>query len=118
MVPYLPKHWQKREENNYKECGEIMIAHYGYKDGSGDWFIIIDTDKCDGCGKCVEACPNGVLQVGPDEADPLRDEPVASVTDTERKKLKYTCAPCKFTSGARQLPCVLACEAGAISHSW
>ena len=31
-----------------------MIANYGYKDGSGDWFISIDTDRCNGCGKC---CP-------------------------------------------------------------
>ena len=31
-----------------------MIANYGFKDGSGDWFIVIDTDKCNGCGKCVD----------------------------------------------------------------
>ena len=27
-----------------------MLANYGYKDASGDFFITIDTDKCDGCG--------------------------------------------------------------------
>jgi NAD-dependent dihydropyrimidine dehydrogenase PreA subunit len=32
-------------------------AHYGYKDGSGDYFIIIDTDKCNGCGICEHECP-------------------------------------------------------------
>lgn len=37
-----------------------MIANYGYKDGSGDYFIAIDTDKCDGCGKYVEACPANI----------------------------------------------------------
>ncbi len=72
-----------------------MIANYGYKDGSGDYFIAIDTDKCNGCNDCVSACPYGVMDVGPDENDPLSDEEVAFVTEAERKKIKYTCAPCK-----------------------
>ena len=95
-----------------------MLANYGYKDGSGEFFITIDTDKCNGCGDCVQACPYGVLEVRPDDSDPLRDEPVAAVTEAERKKIKYTCAPCKPVSGERKLPCVLACEPAAISHSW
>lgn len=95
-----------------------IIANYGYKDGSGEYFISIDTDKCDGCGKCEKACPYGVMVVGEDENDPLREEPVAKVSEAERKKIKYTCGPCKPTIGPRHLPCVEACEPGAISHSW
>ena len=95
-----------------------MIANYGYKDGSGDYFIAIDTDKCDGCGDCISACPNGVFIVGEDANDPLRDEPVAMISEDQRKKLKYTCAPCKPTSGPRELPCQVACAPGAITHSW
>lgn len=95
-----------------------MLANYGYKDGSGEYFITIDTDRCDGCGACVEACPQGVLEVGPDDADPLRDEPVAKVTEEHRKKIKYSCAPCKPVSGVRELPCMLACAPIAIAHSW
>jgi hypothetical protein len=30
-----------------------MIANYGYKDGSGEFFISIDTDCCDGCGRLL-----------------------------------------------------------------
>jgi ferredoxin len=96
-----------------------MIANYGYKDASGDFFITIDTDRCDGCGDCVGACPAEVLQVvDEDPNDPFRDEPVAMVVAEKKKKLKYECGPCKPASDSPPLPCVKACEAGAISHSW
>jgi Fe-S-cluster-containing hydrogenase component 2 len=95
-----------------------MIANYGYKDGSGDYFIAINTDKCNGCGDCVPVCPGNVLAVGPDPHDPLRDEPVAFVTEAERKKLKYTCAACKPDHDRPPLPCVAACKPVALAHSW
>ena len=97
-----------------------MKANYGYKDGSGEFFITIDTDLCDGCGECVTACPAGVMLVGEDENDPLNDEEVAKVSDQERKKLKYTCqnAGCKPSGQSGAERCVLACRPGAISHSW
>ena len=95
-----------------------MIANYGYKDGSGDFFISIDTDKCDGCGDCISACPYGVFEVGEDPNDPFREEPVAMVNDEQRKKLKYTCGPCKPVSDRPPLPCVAACTPRAIAHSW
>jgi len=40
-----------------------MEVHYGYSDGSGEYFIVIDMDKCDGCGECVMACLESVLEV-------------------------------------------------------
>ena len=108
-----------------------MIANYGYKDGSGEYFISIDTDKCNGCEKCLEACPQNVFETGSDDADPFREELVAKVGEANRKKLRYTCAPCKqyltTLSGVKteesdkeiaKLPCVVACETGAIGHSW
>lgn len=90
----------------------------GYKDGSGDFFIQIDTDKCDGCGECVSACPSNVLKVvDEDPNDPLRDEPVVIVAADKKKKIKYECGPCK-PSSRLPLPCVEACPVKAISHSW
>lgn len=41
-----------------------MLANYGYKDGSGKFFITIDTNKCNGCADSVSACPASVLEVG------------------------------------------------------
>ena len=41
-----------------------MIANYGYKDGSGDYYISIDTDKCIDCSAgraCLTACPKEIL---------------------------------------------------------
>ena len=96
-----------------------MLANYGYKDASGDFFITIDTGQCDGCGNCVTACPMGVfLLEDEDPNDPLRDEPVALVAEKKKKKLKYECGGCKPLSHSPPLPCVEACKSGAISHSW
>jgi NAD-dependent dihydropyrimidine dehydrogenase PreA subunit len=95
-----------------------MLANYGYKDGSGDYFITIDTDKCDGCGQCVPACPFGVLEVGEDENDPFREGPVAKVSEFHRKKIKYSCAPCKPVKKRKPLPCMHVCIPDAITHSW
>ena len=95
-----------------------MIANYGYKDGSGEYFIILDTDKCDGCGKCVEACPYGVLEVIENEYDPLAEGDIVAVTQEHRKKIKYSCMPCKPVTGRTTEPCVAACPQDALSHSW
>jgi Fe-S-cluster-containing hydrogenase component 2 len=93
-----------------------MKANYGYMDGSGEFFITIDTDHCIECSHhgCVDACPVGVFEIIVDDYD---DE-VAAIKEDERKKLKYDCAPCKPVSGREPLPCVVACTPGAISHSW
>lgn len=96
-----------------------MIAHFGYKDGSGEYFISLDTDKCDGCGDCLPACPAGVFEVrDEDPYDPFREIPVAAVKESERKKINYTCSSCKPVSDRSPLPCVVACKKGAIGHSW
>jgi Fe-S-cluster-containing hydrogenase component 2 len=95
-----------------------MIANFGYKDGSGEFFITIDTDKCNGCGDCVPVCPANVLEIGDNEYDPLADDQMAVVKEEHRKKIKYSCAPCKSANNKGKEPCITVCEQKAIMHSW
>jgi ferredoxin len=92
-----------------------LITHYGYTDGSGEYYIVIDADKCNGCGKCVSKCPMGVLQLETMLID-LDDKTVASVKEDQHRNLRYTCAECKPESGIT--PCTIACEQKAIKTSW
>ena len=94
-----------------------MIANYGYKDGSGDYYITIDTDKCISCPvdrACTRACPKGMFEIMTDDYD---DE-VAAVRQANRRTLAYDCSGCKPSGGYKALPCTDACTAGAIRHSW
>jgi len=89
--------------------------HYGYSDGSGEYYIRIDSDKCNGCGNCVKKCPQSALQTETVFID-IEDKNVASVTENHRKKIKYTCASCKPEQN--KTPCVLACKSEAINCIW
>jgi Fe-S-cluster-containing hydrogenase component 2 len=91
-------------------------ANYGYMDGSGEFFITIDTDLCIDCSdrSCVDACPASLFEIIVDDYD---DE-VAAIKQEHRKKVKYDCGTCKPVSDRPPLPCVEACTPGAITHSW
>jgi len=94
-----------------------MKANYGYKDGSGEYFITIDTDKCNSCEECIKVCPAGVLIMIPNDFD-LEAEDMPAVSEKERWKIKYTCAPCKPVDKESTPPCIEACKEDAIEHSW
>lgn len=89
-------------------------ANYGFADGSGDYWITIDSGSCNGCEKCVSVCPEKVFEVVPDDYDDM----VARVRDDVVKKLKYVCTICKPASGEAHLLCQEACPGKAIKHSW
>jgi Fe-S-cluster-containing hydrogenase component 2 len=88
-----------------------MIIHFGYSDGSGDYYLTVDTDKCNGCSLCVQKCPQQALQIETMQID-LEDKPVAILKEENRKKIKYTCAACKPRTGST--PCSSACKTKAI----
>lgn len=93
-----------------------MIANYGYRDGSGEYYITIDTTRCVGCrGRwCVDACPERLFEI---EADDYDDE-VAVIALAGRRLLREKCSACKPSGGYRELPCTSACRPGAVSHGW
>ena len=93
-----------------------MKANYGYLDGSGEFFITIDTDLCIECKDhgCVDACPEGIFEIIEDDYD----DRVAAVREDQRKKVKYACTACKPVGDRPPLPCVTACKPGALTHSW
>jgi len=92
-----------------------MITHYGYIDGSGEYYISIDAEKCNGCCKCIKECPQQALELGSVMVD-LEEKLVATVAENHRRKIKYTCSPCKPESG--KAPCVVACDQNAITCTW
>ncbi len=92
-----------------------IITYYGYCDGSGEYYVVIDADKCNGCGKCVEACPQKALLMESQLID-LEDKNVAAVAEEHRKRIRYTCQPCNPPS--ERAPCVVACSQGAIKCVW
>ena len=85
-----------------------MITNYGFQDGSGGWYVTSDTDKCNGCGTCIDACPAHALEIAENEYNPFGEEQAARVIEDERKKIKYSCAPCKPGYGPTPTPCVAA----------
>jgi hypothetical protein len=97
-----------------------MIANYGYEDGSGFYYITIDGDICAKCDhhRCLAACPQSVYAVEMDDYDDF----VAVVAEGARKRLRELCSSCKGQNGGagtqRKLPCMSACSAGALQHSW
>ena len=91
-----------------------MIANYGYSDGTGEYYITIDTGRCDGCGDCVAACPESLLELAEDDYG----KTVAVVKEELRAKLGYLCPGLDAVCGKKEVNCHTACKAEAIRHSW
>lgn len=90
-----------------------MLANYGYEDGSGHYYIKIDTDKCAECSdkSCITACPEKLFAT---ELNDFDDE-VVLIREAVRHTLGTDCANCK---ASKPEPCLKACAAGAITLSW
>lgn len=51
--------------------------------------LTFDTNRCKGCGLCVDACPKGLLAIAKDKINQKGHHP-AEITDPEK------CAGCAF----------------------
>lgn len=91
-----------------------ITVQYGYSDGTGDYFITIDTERCDGCTDCIKACPAGIFVVANDDGG----QPKAKVKEEVRKKLSFLCPGFKSCSSTNEVNCHRVCQKDAISHSW
>ena len=100
--------------SNAKKVTKV-ITYYGYIDGSGEYYIVIDTEKCSSCGDCIQKCPQDALKMETLFID-LEDKLVAAVTEEHRKKIRYTCSLCKPENG--NVSCVQACSQNAIKCIW
>ena len=91
-----------------------MIANYGYEDGSGHYYIKIDTSKCAECSDkgCISNCPEKLFVT---ELDDFDDE-VVLIREDARNTLQTNCAQCKCST-EKEL-CAAACTANAIGFSW
>jgi Fe-S-cluster-containing hydrogenase component 2 len=94
-----------------------MLAHYGFEDGTGVFYISIDTGKCSHCMEkgCADGCPGGLFEFERDDDD----SDVAIIKAKERNVLNIVCAECKpLDKRPALLPCQTACGLEAITHSW
>jgi predicted CoA-substrate-specific enzyme activase len=97
-----------------KSKRETMKISYGYSDGTGEYYIIVDTGKCDGCGKCAQVCPASILEIKRDS----QGQPLAMVKESVRKKIHLTCPGYKVCSADHSVNCRSVCTGQAISLSW
>ena len=96
--------------------GEIspMKVQYGYSDGTGEYFITIDYNLCDGCGECAARCPAGIFTMEKDGVS----QPKATVKEENRKKLGVLCPGVAACPLGEEANCQGICRAKAIKHSW
>jgi predicted CoA-substrate-specific enzyme activase len=102
------------EERCNTDGPQDMKVHYGYTDGTGDYFITIDSGQCDGCGYCVEACPAGILIVAREDGSQLK----AELKEEARKNLAFLCPGFLSCSRMHKVNCHSVCSKDAISHTW
>ena len=97
-----------------KETREEAKIQYGYNDGTGDYFITIDLGRCDGCGKCVSACPADIFRVVQEDGR----KPKAKVAETARKRLSMLCPGNNACCTTNKDNCQSVCQHEALSLTW
>ena len=103
-----------RERYLGKESKEDGKRQYGYNDGTGDYYITIDLERCDGCGECVSACPEDIFEVVAEDGR----QPIARVVEAARKRLSIVCPGYSSCSSRHLINCQSACPSDAISLTW
>ncbi len=103
-----------REKYTGRETGGNGKTQYGYNDATGDYFITIDSGKCDGCGECATACPSGIFEIITENGQ----QPKAVVKESVRKKLSIICPGYDSCNGKVRTNCQKTCPNDAVILSW
>jgi molybdopterin-containing oxidoreductase family iron-sulfur binding subunit len=83
-----------------------------------DGIVIIDQDKCQGSGDCIEACPYGAIRINPVEGYFGTPQPFEENPDQFRRQIPGKASKCtlcnhRIDQGERPV-CVDACRSGAL----
>lgn len=93
---------------------EEMKISYGYSDATGDYFITIDSGRCDGCGECVSVCPSAVFEIAPSDNGQSRARVKADLS----KRLSLVCPGRQLCHKRLEMTCHQVCPQDAINHTW
>jgi predicted CoA-substrate-specific enzyme activase len=96
-----------------QENREDFKINYGYTDATGNYFIVVDNALCDGCGKCVSACPARIFEI--DREDGRQR---VRVTENARKRLSILCPGSKNCPAGSSVNCSAVCASRAINLTW
>ncbi len=94
-----------------------MMAYFGYQDGSGSYYIKINTKHCLQCKTkaCVAACPRSLIETAVND---FGGEAV-QIKESKKRLLQAECDHCKLANPSNDsLPCHQACPFNAIEHTW
>ncbi len=94
-----------------------MIAYYGFEDGSGSYYIKVDTNQCQRCTDkpCINACANMLFE----KAESDFDGEVVEIPKHKQRMVQSACENCKLVAHSNDtLPCHKACPYRAIEHTW
>ncbi len=97
-----------------QEAKTHLRVQYGYNDATGDYYITVDSSKCNGCGKCVAACPAHLLEMTQENGR----GPVVKVTESARKRLSILCPGCDACIKEHKENCKSVCSSNALSLTW
>ena len=62
-----------REQQKRKLCVECLMPKKKLEE-TMSWTVTVDTDKCTGCGECVDVCPVEVYELQDGKSTPVNEE--------------------------------------------
>ena len=103
QFPDVRRYYIKRACNHCTEAACVDVCPTGALYHHPDGFVVLDQDKCNGCGYCTQACPFGIPQLN-----------VNNLLTGEGKANKCTFCVQRTANGG-QTACSMACPFGAIT---